>query len=273
MPFLKNISLNLLLAVFFLSACSLKDNAPGDENIEQDMSEMSQDALIDDAPEDQKKALSEAANPDSTDMDRNYKYEGTYIYVSKSKMRLYVLNRNDSVLFSCAIACGMRKGNKQAREDYRTPEGHFRISGMFDSTDWIHRTKDGREVKGCYGPCFLRLATGRFSGIGIHGTNAPRSIGRRASEGCIRVNSQNIIALRDNYAYEGMPVIVSGELERLPDFAGLGKEERSAKALAQKTLPDSITPSDTIVSAPAKHTISSSKADEQSDTLVATETV
>ena len=152
-------------------------------------------------------------------------------------MHLFVVNGNDSVVFSCGIACGIRKGDKTGKGDYRTPEGDFSISGMFNSTDWIHRTRDGRAVKGCYGPRFLRLRTGRFSGIGIHGTNAPGSIGRRASEGCIRVNSANIMTIFNNYAYEGMPVVVSGENAPLPPFKGVSEALRCKDAKQSTSTP------------------------------------
>lgn len=170
-------------------------------------------ALTDSAKQEKPKALDE-------------KYRGLHIYVSKTTMHLYVLDANDSVLFNCGIACGLRRGNKTAKGDYRTPEGQFHISGMFNSTDWVHRTRDGRAVKGCYGPHFLRLATGRLGGIGIHGTNSPRSIGKRASEGCIRVNSANIITLFNEYAYSGMPVEVSAEGAPLPAFKGLAAPKK-----------------------------------------------
>ena len=159
------------------------------------------------------------------------------IYVSKTTMQLYVVDKNDSVLFSCGIACGLRRGNKTEKGDYKTPEGDFHISGMFDSTDWIHHTRDGRDVKGCYGPHFLRLATGRLGGIGIHGTNAPGSIGKRASEGCIRVNSANIITLFNEYAYNGMPVTVSTENAPLPLFKGLKKPLKSKEKEKEEELP------------------------------------
>ena len=170
-------------------------------------------ALTDSAKQEKPKALDE-------------KYRGLHIYVSKTTMHLYVLDANDSVLFNCGIACGLRRGNKTAKGDYRTPEGQFHISGMFNSTDWVHRTRDGRAVKGCYGPHFLRLATGRLGGIGIHGTNSPRSIGKRASDGCIRVNSANIITLFNEYAYSGMPVEVSAEGAPLPAFKGLAAPKK-----------------------------------------------
>lgn len=193
-----------------------------------------------DAPEDQVEALTDTVAVDSTDSHIDFNREGSYIYVSKAKMRLYVVDKNDSVVFSCGIACGIRRGDKQEKGDYRTPEGHFRISGMFESTDWIHRTRDGRNVKGCYGPYFLRLATGRFAGIGIHGTNAPGSIGKRASEGCIRVKTPNIILLRKHYAYDGMPVIVSGERERLPNFKGIGAEALTEEDVLAQEKKDSL---------------------------------
>ncbi len=156
--------------------------------------------------------------------------KGLRIYVSKTTMRLYVVNESDSVIYTCGIACGIRRGNKTEKGDYKTPEGKFHISGIFNSTDWIHHTRDGRDVKGCYGPHFLRLATGRLGGIGIHGTNAPGSIGKRASEGCIRVNSANIVTLYEQYAYNGMPVEVSAEGEPLPPFKGLLEHNTSSQS-------------------------------------------
>lgn len=151
----------------------------------------------------------------------SFKSKGTYIYISKKNMKLYVVSNADSVLFSCGIACGIRKGDKQSVGDYRTPEGRFTVCGIFNSTDWIHKTRDGRKVKGCYGPIFLSLYNGKFNGIGIHGTNAPRSIGKRASEGCIRVQTPNILIINNRYAYVGMSVYISHEKEEMPGFAGL----------------------------------------------------
>ena len=74
-------------------------------------------------------------------------------------MRLYVLNKHDSVLFSCGIACGIKRGNKQEVGDYRTPEGVFKIVGIYESTDWVHKTRGlgVGVVKGCYGPYYLRF--------------------------------------------------------------------------------------------------------------------
>ena len=55
------------------------------------------------------------------------------------------------------------------------------------------------------------------------------------------MHTDNIIQLREQYAYNGMPVIVSGERERLPDFKGLGGDRREAPKAdeADKTEADS----------------------------------
>lgn len=244
----------ILCLLILLPACGRRGKDRGVAEAESDTTALSEQATL--STEEELAALTDTAQQEEVDAWRPGEAAGAYLYVSKRKMRLYVVSRHDSVLFSCGIACGARRGNKEERGDYRTPEGRFRISGMFDSTDWIHRTKDGRAVKGCYGPYFLRIATGRWIGIGIHGTNAPRSIGRRASEGCIRVKSENIVEIFDRYAYDGMPVIVGSEQEPLPPFAGLGTErtepEKAAADTLVSALPDSAaaapthTPTDTL---------------------------
>lgn len=241
MRYLNAICFTIILP--FLVACSEQRVREHDhdavENLDDEEIEEF-DPSISEAPADQVQALTAVVPVDSTDLDRSYRYHGNYIYISKPKMRLYVLNGRDSVLYSCGIACGIRRGDKREKGDYRTPEGHFTVSGIFDSTEWLHRTRSGNLVKGCYGPFFLRLATGRFSGIGIHGTNSPGSIGKRASEGCVRVNTRNIIAIKEHFAYNGMPVIISGEHERLPQFAGLGQEISSAEDLTASKHADSV---------------------------------
>lgn len=227
---IKTVHLLLCGFLFFslLSSCgrfrpdSLTEDTASDSMVLADSVLIDSLSMADNAPsEDETAALIDSAKEVTPALVNR---TGLRIYISKPAMRLFVVNNSDSVVFSCGIACGIRKGDKTGKGDYRTPEGDFSISGMFNSTDWIHHTRDGRSVKGCYGPRFLRLRTGRFSGIGIHGTNAPGSIGRRASEGCIRVNSANIMTIFDDYAYEGMPVVVSTEDAPLPSFKGLPEE-------------------------------------------------
>ena len=50
------------------------------------------------------------------------------------------------------------------------------------------------------------------SGIGIHGsTNNEASVPGRASEGCIRLRDNDIITLKEKFAFIKMPVHVKGE--------------------------------------------------------------
>lgn len=210
----------ILTAVF---ACNFRKNQPADDSTDYIVTDTITEPLSENPLAENNVSLDSALDMqndlDSTDAPLVERL-GDYIYISKPKMRLYVLNKHDSILFSCGIACGIKRGNKQEVGDYRTPEGVFKIVGIYESTEWIHKTRDGRLVKGCYGPYYLSLHTPQFTGIGIHGTNAPRSIGKRASEGCIRVKTENIITIKENYAYGGMQVIVSGENERLPFMIG-----------------------------------------------------
>ena len=223
-----------LTAVF---ACNFRKSQPADESNDYVVTDtltepLSENPLAENHVS-QDSALDLQTDLDSTDAPLVERL-GDYIYISKPQMRLYVLNKHDSVLFSCGIACGIKRGNKQEVGDYRTPEGVFKIVGIYESTDWVHKTRDWRMVKGCYGPYYLSLRTPQFTGIGIHGTNAPRSIGKRASEGCIRVKTENIIFIKENYAYGGMQVIVSGENERLPFM--IGPTNRDVKPTKPDTL-------------------------------------
>ncbi|XOQ51048.1 MAG: hypothetical protein ACFWTX_07190 [Acidaminococcus timonensis] len=67
-------------------------------------------------------------------------------------------------------------------------------------------------IQHAYGPWFISLDTrnlsqGKWDGIGIHGTHDPASIGTRASEGCIRMNNDNLQKLKP-YVKVGMKVKV-----------------------------------------------------------------
>lgn len=135
-----------------------------------------------------------------------------YIVVDKPAMTLYVVADCDT-LFSSSICAGTNYGNKQCRGDRRTPEGTFSISRIQNSTRWSHDFHDGNgKIPHAYGPWFFRLKCHPWHAIGIHGTCFPESIGKRESEGCIRLNNDDLIRLRE-FVYIGMKVII------LPDTA------------------------------------------------------
>jgi lipoprotein-anchoring transpeptidase ErfK/SrfK len=59
----------------------------------------------------------------------------------------------------------------------------------------------------------MRLNTPGFKGIGIHGsTNNESSVPGRGSEGCIRLRDDDLIQLKEKYAFVGMRVVI------LPDI-------------------------------------------------------
>lgn len=130
------------------------------------------------------------------------------IVVDKPAMTLRFV-QGDSLLFSYPMACGKHYGQKKKVGDMRTPEGTFTVVEVVDSRKWVHDFGDGKgRIRGSYGPWFIRLSYGK--GIGIHGTHDPASMGKRATEGCVRLRNEDIEALKP-YITEGMTV------EILPD--------------------------------------------------------
>lgn len=137
---------------------------------------------------------------------------GTSILIRKSEFRLYLLV-NGNVVQSWPIALGKNAGQKEVVGDMKTPNGSFPVDEVLGSSDWTHDFGDGKgEIAGAYGPYFISLDTstlsgGAWDGIGIHGTHDPASIGTRASEGCIRMNNEDLCALKE-YVNVGMQVTI-----------------------------------------------------------------
>ena len=137
---------------------------------------------------------------------------GTSILIRKSEFRLYLLV-NGNVVQSWPIALGKNAGQKEMVGDMKTPNGSFPVDEVLGSSDWTHDFGDGKgEIAGAYGPYFISLDTsalsgGAWDGIGIHGTHDPASIGMRASEGCIRMNNEDLRALKE-YVNVGMQVTI-----------------------------------------------------------------
>jgi lipoprotein-anchoring transpeptidase ErfK/SrfK len=117
--------------------------------------------------------------------------DSSLIFISKEKLMLYHYNAAGELLLEARIACGKNWGNKRYEGDERTPEGLFRVEEIADASQWVHDFQDDTLglVEGAYGSHFIRLAVPGHTGIGIHGTHDPRSIGSRASEGCIRMEN------------------------------------------------------------------------------------
>lgn len=143
----------------------------------------------------------------------------TLIVISKRdlSLKVYKAEKGDTTLLHTYDAClSKNKGQKQRRGDKRTPESPagkpFKIVSIENSKAWKHDFGDGRGSILAYGNWFLRLLTPGHSGIGIHGsTGNENSVPGRASEGCIRLRDQDIIHLKEHYAWVGMPVIIKAE--------------------------------------------------------------
>lgn len=127
---------------------------------------------------------------------------GTSILIRKSEFRLYLLE-DGKVVNAWPVALGKNAGQKRVSGDMKTPDGSFPIDEVLDSSYWTHDFHDGKgEIEGAYGPYFISLDTsdlsgGAWDGIGIHGTHDLASIGTRASEGCIRMNNSDLLALKE----------------------------------------------------------------------------
>ena len=152
--------------------------------------------------------------------------ENCFIVISKLEQKLYVCEaiENDTVRIAEYPVClGKNIGPKHKKGDMKTPEctweQPFSISQIQDASTWVHDFGDGRGAILSYGHWFMRLLTPGFSGIGIHGsTNNEDSVPGRASEGCIRLRDDDLLLLKEQYAYKNMKVIIKGEEEGLKPF-------------------------------------------------------
>ncbi len=150
----------------------------------------------------------------STDFDK----EKSFIVISKKDLKLNVyadIDGDTMLLATFPVCLSLNKGQKEKSGDMKTPESEpgkpFHIKQIQNASTWEHDFGDGRGKIKAYGNWFLRLET-PFNGIGIHGsTNNEETVPGRASEGCIRLRDKDIIILKENYAYVGMPVIIKAE--------------------------------------------------------------
>lgn len=148
----------------------------------------------------------------------DYDKEKSFIVISKKdlKLKVYAEVKGDTVLLASFPVClSLNKGQKAKSGDMKTPESEpgkpFKIKQIQNASTWEHDFGDGRGKIKAYGNWFLRLET-PFNGIGIHGsTNNEETVPGRASEGCIRLKDKDIVILKENYAYIGMPVIIKTE--------------------------------------------------------------
>jgi len=89
-----------------------------------------------------------------------------------------------------------------------SPEGEFRIVNRIPNPAWYAPGKVVAPGKG--NPLGTRWMGLSAKGYGIHGTNAPKSIGKAASHGCIRMRAVDLEELFDLVSI-GVVVEIHGE--------------------------------------------------------------
>lgn len=137
-----------------------------------------------------------------------------FIIVDKQLMRVRLFDKYGRMEKDYATACAKNYGTKHQKADSRTPEGFFEAEGIYDSTKWLFTNDRGytSPARGQFGPRFIRLQTPITLQIGIHGTAAPGSLGKRVSHGCIRIHNDNIMELH-TLVDVGTPIIVTPSIK------------------------------------------------------------
>ena len=196
--------LYILAALFAMTSCGSGNATETVEPVHNDTVVMQQDttAVI---VSDSATFYSDVVNP-----------KNCFIVISKPEYRLYVCEVVGADTLKRAhfpVCVGKAKGQKQKKGDMKTPEctaqNPFTITEIVDASNWHHDFGDGRGSILSYGHWFMRLKTPGHSGIGIHGsTNNESSVPGRGSEGCIRLRDNDLIQLKEKYAFVGMRVVI-----------------------------------------------------------------
>lgn len=139
---------------------------------------------------------------------QSFEAEDGFILVDKGALMLTVFDASATPVLTLPVCCGSEFGDKQTLRDCRTPEGVFRVRRIENSTTWPHKLPGGRKEFGSYGPTFIRLEYPPIHRIGIHGTKLPESIGKRESEGCVRLRNEDL-ALLVPHVKVGMKVLIT----------------------------------------------------------------
>ena len=165
------------------------------------------------AAEKAKKEKEEQVKKEQAIIKQNADQKKYSVYIKKSAFTLYLLDDKNNVIrfYDCTI--GKNPGQKTKRGDMKTPTGTFLVDEICDARSWTHDFGDGKgEIKGAYGPWFISINTdamskGAWGGIGIHGTHKPNLMRARDSEGCIRLQNQNVEELKQ-YVRVGTKVVI-----------------------------------------------------------------
>jgi hypothetical protein len=171
-----------------------------------------------------------------------------WLEVVKKERRLY-LRQGEKVLKTFRVAIGSGKGTKKSPIDKVTPVGVFTIRRIADPTNWIFDPKvfnePGEPQKDVYGKWAISFRNPW--NLAIHGTNAPWSIGKAVTHGCIRLKNSDIEELV-KHVKPGMKLVIR---EKPP----MPPKSQETETTSARTLPAQETETFT-VSPPAEPTAS-----------------
>ena len=108
--------------------------------------------------------------------------------ISRSR-RQVTLYRGDTAVKKYPIAVG--------RPGWETPLGTFKVRQKFKNPTWVHPLEKGVVIPGGdpenpLGRYWIGFWTDGKNWIGFHGTPNPKSVGRPASHGCIRMYNKDV---------------------------------------------------------------------------------
>jgi lipoprotein-anchoring transpeptidase ErfK/SrfK len=115
-------------------------------------------------------------------------------------------------------------------DDTPSPHGDFKIISRVSNPSWAHKGKV--VAPGKKNPVGSRWMGLSLKGYGIHGTNAPRSIGKAASHGCFRMSKKDVEELF-GLVRVGDTVTIRGERDELAAqvfTAGIGEVQVASTA-------------------------------------------
>ena len=122
--------------------------------------------------------------------------------ISRSRRRVTVYSQNTPIK-SYPVAVG--------RAGWETPMGNFQVMQMLKNPTWIHPLTSqiipGGTPANPLGNYWIGFWTNGTNWIGFHGTPDPKSVGRAASHGCIRMYNKDIEELF-HLVSPGTPVAV-----------------------------------------------------------------
>lgn len=167
-----------------------------------------------------------------------------WLEVVKKERRLY-LRQGDQILKAYRVAIGSGRGIKKSPIDKITPVGVFTIRRIADARNWVFDPKvfnePGEPQKDVYGRWAISFKNPW--NLAIHGTNAPWSIGKAVTHGCIRLKNEDIEELI-KHVKPGMKLVIREK--PLPEKdARKAMQQKKEKDLPAKSQGSSLPPAET----------------------------